>query len=146
MEFKCHLCGETKDFFTDWKMTVVQSGKNAKTFRYCKSCRSGTIEAPDVYWDGKEEHGLADDPVTGKPRVFLSRGQKAAYLKERGLSEAGDRYHGAPATMETTKKDSRQSRELVRSALREVKTYGREYRRAKMNEINYMRRKYAKTN
>jgi hypothetical protein len=85
--------------------------------RYCRLCVSGTVKVHDVYWDGKEEHGLADGP-DGKPRVFGSKGEKAAYLKERGLVEAGDRIRGSfPTVEEPPKVDSRAA---VREALRKV--------------------------
>jgi len=80
-----------------------------------------------VYWDGKPEENLADDPVTGQPPVFFSKGHKAAYLKSRGIVEAGDRVHGAPAMTSTPPKLD--SRHEVRMALKKVSEMGRDVRR-----------------
>jgi hypothetical protein len=72
---------------------------------------------PDVFWDGSLEHGLADGP-DGKPRVFSSKREKAAYLKEHGLQEAGDRVRGSYPTVEAPQR--KDSREEVKEALRAV--------------------------
>ena len=88
---------------------------------------------PDVYWDGKPEHGLADDPITGKPRVFGSRAEKAQYLRDHNLQEAGDRQGGSPLTprpMEVS--DFGQApvdRESALKALHHVRQMGQDVRR-----------------
>lgn len=75
--------------------------------------------SPDVFFDGKPEHGLADDPRTGQPIVFQSKSAKAAYLKERGLMEAGDRVRGSyPSVLGQPKRDTRPE---VREALHKVR-------------------------
>ena len=98
-------------------------------FEYCNKCGSaGSVLAPDVYWDGKPEENLADDPATGKPRVFLSKGQKARYLQERGLMEVGDPVHGAPVSL-AQQKQATNHREQVKAALAHVKQMGKDYKR-----------------
>lgn len=142
MIFFCCRCNQEKDFDLDFKMMIV-SADGKRISRMCKSCRSGNIFAPDVYWDGKPEEGLADDPVTGKPRVFFSAGQKAQYLKERGLQEAGDKFHGAPlqqTRMSTQKNDSRHQ---VMEALHKVKQMGKLYRKTEYQKIVKERERYA---
>jgi len=127
MKFFCANCETEKDFETEFSLLLIEKwGYGIK--RFCKECRKPSVGLVDVYFDGKPEINLADDERTGKPRVFFSRGQKAAYLKEKGLMEAGDRYHGAPLTMTQapTKTDSRHE---VREALRKVKQMGADVRR-----------------
>lgn len=98
-----------------------------------------------MFWDGKPEENLADDPVTGKPRVFFSKAEKAAYLKERGLREAGDRLHGAPAELwrnqnQIPKTDTRHE---VKMALKKVQEMGRDRRRQEYLRIQKEGRRYA---
>lgn len=99
---------------------------------------------PDVYWDGKPEHGLPDDPKTGKPMVFSSKAEKAAYLKANGLVEAGDRVNGskpnivqqqAQAEAEYHAKSVENDREMARQALAEVRKMGIDYRRQQVLKI-----------
>jgi hypothetical protein len=88
---------------------------------------------PDVYWDGKPEIDLADDPVTGRPRVFGSRGEKARYLKERGIYQV-DKSHKlrAPDVPQGTKEESR---DKIRQTLAEIKNMGIDYRRQQYLKI-----------
>lgn len=126
MKFFCNSCETQKDYDAFSLLLIEKWGYGIK--RYCKSCRTPSPGVPDVYWDGKPEINLADDEHTGKPRVFLSKGQKAAYLKEKGLSEAGDRIHGAPVQIDNSgpKVDGRHE---VRKALQHVKNMGSDRRR-----------------
>lgn len=51
---------------------------------------------PDLYFKpGVPEENLPDDPKTGKPPVFYSKREMAAFLKERGLVQVRDKEHGA---------------------------------------------------
>lgn len=96
---------------------------------YCDRCGSvQTPWVPDVFWDGRPEINLADGP-DGKPRVFGSKGEKALYLRERGISEAGDSHHGAP--WKPTGPAPVNGREEVRKALAEVRKMSPDYRRQK---------------
>lgn len=87
------------------------------------------VGLPDVYWDGKPEHNLADDPLTGKPRVFGSKAEKARYLQQRGLSEAGDRVHGGYASAMDVRHTTVDDRTSALKALQHVKQMGRDVRR-----------------
>jgi len=124
MTFVCDGCMMERNWDTEYGMAVVVEKKGFQ--RFCRYCRHGRVNFPDVYWDGKPEENLADGP-DGKPRTFLSRGQKAQYLKERGLQEAGDTIRGSREFVaETPRVDSR---EQVRQALARVKSMGRDVRR-----------------
>ena len=111
--------------------------------RYCRLCQSPKAAVPDVYFDGKPEINLADDPTTGKPRVFSSRGEKAAYLKERGICEAGDKVRGAPVMLHKEKPPKLDSRHEVQMALKRVKEMGRDVRRQEYLKIQKEGRRYA---
>lgn len=86
---------------------------------------------------------MADDPVTGKPRVFLSKGHKARYLRERGIMEAGDKVRGAFAAA-VDQPPRQDSRTLVREAMQKVKGMGRDYRRQEYLRIVKEGQKHAK--
>jgi hypothetical protein len=104
---------------------------------YCNSCGAvGAGSSVDVFWDGKAEHGLPDDPKTGQPRVFGSKSEKAAFLKENYLVEAGDRVHGS-TIHQTRGNDERKesSRAVVEEALRHVRSMGKDYRRQEYLKI-----------
>lgn len=91
----------------------------------------------DVYWKpGMEEHGLPDDPKTGKPRVFGSKGEKAAFLKANGLVEAGDRMRGSHATIFRDQAPKENPREAVMKALSEVGKMGKDFRRQEFLRIS----------
>lgn len=141
MNFTCSQCDQRRDFFLDYGICVISAKKE---FRHiCRLCRKPRGGVPDVYWDGKPEEGLADDPVTGKPRVFGSKGEKAAYLKERGLQEAGDRMNGAPPSILSQAPQRTDSRHEVRMALKKVREMGRDVRRQEYLRITKEGRRYA---
>lgn len=134
MKFECYECLGQKDFDTEYGILVIEKNKVLK--RFCKECRNPKTYVPDVFWDGKPEENLANDPRTNKPIEFLSKGQKARYLKERGLMEAGDKYHGAPVSF--SQNQNRQvvnSKEEVFKALKKVKEMGRDARRREYLKI-----------
>lgn len=116
-----------------------QEKEGRRYVEFCERCGDLlTLSFSDVYWDGKPEPCLADDPRTGQPRVFLSRAQKAQYLKENGLREAGDRVRGAPKHYDHSNShpvDRAANREAARKALAEVRKMGAQYRRDKFLEI-----------
>lgn len=100
----------------------------------CDKCgMAGSSHVYDVYWDGKPEENLADGP-DGKPITFLSKGQKAAYLRERGLREAGDRVHGAPFSSANVPHGT-DSKTEVRETLKRIKEMGRDVRRQEYLKI-----------
>lgn len=119
---ECSGCGNKKAYKT-------YSGDG---WEVCNECGSPpTVLQPDVYWDGKPEHGLPDDQKTGKPMVFGSKLEKAIYLKQNHLREAGDRVKGSKIhhTRGEHSADSVKSRDAVMSALAHVKNMGADYRR-----------------
>ncbi len=121
----CGNCGNAKAY-----KTVSGNG-----WEYCDRCGEvPSVGLADVYFDGKEEHGLADDPTTGRARVFGSRGEKARYLKERNLSEAGDTVHGAPPSA-TSLENRREYGLSAGQAVRLVKQMGADVRRRELNRI-----------
>jgi len=129
----CSGCGNNKDIVF-W----VTDGKEER--RYCRGCRSPKNYVPDVFWDGKPEVNLADDPNTGKPRVFSSKGEKAAYLKERGLREAGDKVRGAPVMIHQNQNIRTDSKHEVKMALKRVKEMGIDRRRQEYYRIMKQKR------
>lgn len=141
MTFNCDSCGQERDFYLDYGISIVNSEKH--TFiRICRLCRRPKGAVPDVYWDGKPEINLADDPLTGRPRTFSSKGEKSAYLRDRGLQEAGDSYHGAPVSSLNTRAKP-DGRALAMEALRKVKQMGRDNRRQEYLRIIKEGRRYA---
>lgn len=129
---RCDGCGNEKAYrtFTRWDKYLKEK------IETCDRCGDApAVTVPDVYWDGKPEHGLADDPVTGKPRVFASRAEKAAYLKERGLVEAGDRTGGAFRTPGMAEGVDRRDPEIARRALAKVAQMGQDVRRQEYYRI-----------
>ena len=120
----CGNCGNPKAY-----KTVSGAG-----WEYCDRCGEvPKVAVPDVYWDGKPEHGLADDPKTGRPRVFGSKSEKAAYLRSRGLAEAGDKVHGS--SVSATAQQSAERGMSPQQALQIVRGMGADRRRQEINRI-----------
>lgn len=129
MKFKCAGCEQERDFFKDFVfMTTSKEGKGPN-LKFCRTCRTVRAGFPDIYWDGSPEENLKNDPITGKLPVFLSKGQKAAYLKERGMMEAGDRVHGAPVQVSANNPNPVfDSRNEVKMAMKKVMEMGKDQR------------------
>lgn len=111
----------------------------------CDQCGASGVYVPDVFWDGKPEENLADGP-DGKPITFLSKGQKARYLQERGISEAGDSFHGAPFTTLVSRDRTQEKRRFsgqVVEARKKVESMGKDVRRQAMLKITQEARNYA---
>lgn len=129
---QCNGCGKIGE--RGW----WQSTERFPDGRYvegCQGCSSSYVPTTyDVFWDGKPEHGLADDPATGRPRVFGSKAEKAAYLKARGLTEAGDRHHGAPASV-LNQQQRPETNAAAMQALKMVREMGADRRRQEFNRI-----------
>ena len=112
----CNGCGNDKAY-----RTFQGDG-----FEICDKCGDApTVFCPDVYFDGKPEHGLADDPNTGKPRVFNSKGEKARYLREHNLVEG---WH-------KTEQKQESARVSAERALAEVRKMGAEFKRQEFLRI-----------
>ena len=114
--------------------TRTRSGKD---WEYCNVCGEvGNSGVSDVFWKpGMEEHGLPDDPKTGKPMVFNSKGEKARYLSANNLVEAGDRMRGAPASILREQGRKENNREVALQALHHVKQMGQDRRREEFNRL-----------
>lgn len=103
----------------------------------CEACGSaGNVYVPDVYDYTKPLENLCDRE-TGKPLEFISRSHKARYMRERGVSEVGDRIHGAPYSIGDANKplDRGRVRAEVREAIQRVKQMPPEQKRAMMRQI-----------
>jgi len=137
----CNGCKKNVDF-RDIKRWVAPA-KEHVLLRFCRSCISGTVTIHDVFWDGKPEEGLADDPATGKPRVFSSKFEKSAYLKARGLQEAGDTVHGAPYMFHKNQDIKTDPKHEVQMALKKVREMGRDNRRQEFLRIQKQGERYA---
>lgn len=142
MTFYCDSCIQNKPLHELSILIIRKWEASGKVYRYCKSCRSTKAAVPDVFWDGKPEENLADDPVTGQPRVFSSKAEKSAYLKERGIMEAGDRVHGAPLMVSQQEPPKKDSRPDVMMALKQVKEMGQDVRRQEYLRIVKEGRRY----
>ena len=141
MNFFCNGCEQDRDFDTDYGILIITLRDGIK--RFCRSCRKPTAAAPDVFWDGKPEENLADDPNTGKARVFSSKSEKAAYLKERGIMEAGDRVHGAPVMIHQNQNRKTDSRPQVQEAIRRAMQMSPDRRRQEFLKIRKEGQRYA---
>lgn len=124
----CNGCGNTE---------ATRTKTYSDGMEFCDQCgRVGTPWVPDVFWDGKEEHGLPDGP-DGKPIVFGSKVEKAVYLKQKGLKESGDRVHG----YYWTGSQIEPKKESAMKALQKVKQMGKDVRRREylriINENNH---------
>jgi hypothetical protein len=105
-------------------------------FEVCNACGGiGNAYVADVFWDGSPEHGLADDPKTGQPRVFGSKSEKARYLKENFLEEAGDKIHGAPPSILREQGRREDPKASALAALKQVREMGFDQRRRALNKI-----------
>jgi hypothetical protein len=122
----CGGCGNTKAFRT-------YSGNGWEVCDKCDNVAAPWV--PDVYWDGTPEHGLSDDPKTGQTRVFGSKVEKAIFLKQNHLVEAGDRVKGSMVL--TTRGETKREvgRADAEKALFHVKQMGRDYRRQEFLRI-----------
>lgn len=133
MTFYCDGCHENKGYI-DFKRASIGPNKGDKIQRFCRLCVHGNAYVPDCFFDGKPEENLADGP-DGKPRVFLSKGEKANYLKSRGLQEAGDRVHGAPVCISKQTVPKIDSRHEVKMAMKKVQEMGSLARRQEYQRI-----------
>ena len=136
MNLECLNCGNKNA--ARWRKVYPSK---SDPFEMCNRCGlGGSGGIPDVFWDGKPEENLADDPNTGKPRVFSSKGEKAAYLKQRGIMEAGDKVNGAPFSAVRNSYSSCGVRDEAKLALKKVKEMGRDARRREYLKIIRERR------
>lgn len=133
----CESCGNTEA-----RRYFAKFGK--EPYSCCEKCGYAPSNAvPDVFWDGKPEENLADDPHTGKPRIFSSKVEKAAYLRSKGLMEAGDRVHGAPIMFHENQNRKSDTKNEVIETIRKLKQMSPEYRHNEYLKIINKGRRYA---
>lgn len=134
-DVECGSCGLRNP--SSWGTSTARN-EDGNYAEWCGNCSESSFAGlPDVFWDGKPEENLADGP-DGKPRVFLSKGQKARYLQERGICEAGDRFHGAPFTGLVSEDKAAKAKTFsheAREARRKVEAMGKDVRRQAILKI-----------
>lgn len=87
----CRGCGRTDA----WAVrTIVDGNELIDTCNFCSGVGSGGTAASDVYFPRPHAcQNITDE--AGKPIFFESKSHKAQVMREKGLSEVGDRVHGA---------------------------------------------------
>jgi hypothetical protein len=136
LTFYCNGCSSYCNFKKDFIFHMINH-ITGEEIRLCKSCRKPKATVHDVYFDGRPEENLADDPRTGKPRIFSSKAEKAAYLKSRDLVEGGDRVHGAPYDPLKAPKPRPNSLHETRMALKYVREMGRDVRHQEFLKLKH---------
>jgi len=90
MALSCRGCGNSAAYRVQARMI------ENKIIDICDRCGDvGSAHVPDVYWPG---HAYKSENITdanGNPILLTSRRHKAEVMREQGLSEAGDKYHGS---------------------------------------------------
>lgn len=62
----------------------------------CDRCGQVSMpQMPDVYWPGHQHTNPNITDNMGNPILLESRQHKAKIMKQKGIIEVGDRYHGA---------------------------------------------------
>lgn len=122
---KCDACGTNKARV----QMLVAPGEWVCDL--CSDVPAPTI--PDVYWgNGRIIENLVDE--RGQPIRFMSKGHKAAVLKEKGLSEIGDKIHGSPWVTGHAP-TQHNAREEIRKAVAQVRNMTPGERRNRMHKI-----------
>lgn len=76
-------------------VSIDEKGKKTES---CNRCGSySTTWRPDVYWPGHPHTNPNITDRMGREILLTSPRHKAQVMREQGLSEAGDRYHGSVA-------------------------------------------------
>ena len=140
----CGGCGNAEARKTQSGFVKSETGENIYS-ESCEKCGfTGNVWLPDVYFDGKPEENLADGQ-DGKPRVFASKRDKAIYLKQNGIIEAGDTLRGAPiSSMDTVVRKDPFSKERIAESRAQVKKMGVDVRRQEVLRIIKESERYAK--
>lgn len=130
---RCGFCGAIDPIgFT----TTTSKNEKGDYVEWCSECSVSSLPLdPDVFWDGEPEINLADDPNTGKPRVFSSKIEKARYLKERGIVEGGDKVHGAFPRVTNRVERKTDERPQIREILHIWKQMGRDRQKEEYRKI-----------
>ena len=140
----CGGCGNSDASKTQSGFVKSETGQRIFS-ESCEKCGfTGNVWLPDVYFDGKPEENLADGQ-DGKPRVFSSKRDKAIYLKQQGIVEAGDTVRGAPiSSMDKSVRKDPFSRERIAESRAQVKKMGVDFRRQEVLRIIKESERYAK--
>lgn len=114
MALSCRGCGNDKAY----RVSVRLIGGTYTDI--CNRCGSvGSTYVPDVYWPGQAYKSENITDKNGNPILLTSRRHKAEVMREQGIVEAGDRYHGS--RMESLNHMAAQkptnSREQIRAAM-----------------------------
>ncbi len=119
----CDTCGNTKAY------KMEQRGNEPP---FCDRCGyPGTVFLPDVYFkSGEVCENLVDEKGNGV--AFGTRMEKYKFMKERGVSEAGDFVRGQRGfTPDVNRESKSQTRLIVHDAVErakaQLKGYGRAY-------------------
>lgn len=132
MNFYCDGCDRIAPHI-DLKRCVITAESEPKLLRFCRFCCDAKASVPDVFFDGKPEINLADGP-DGKPITFSSKHEKARYLKERGIMEAGDKVRGSyPSVANNPQRVD--MKDAARKALARVRQMGQDVRRQEFLRI-----------
>ncbi len=119
----CDTCGNTKAY------KMEQRGNEPP---FCDRCGyPGTVFLPDVYFkSGEVCENLVDEKGNGV--AFGTRMEKYKFMKERGVSEAGDLVKGQRGFISNVPRESKSETRLivhdaVERAKAQLKGYGRAY-------------------
>lgn len=114
---------------------MTHSGRDWEVCDVCGDARN--VLVPDLHFvPGKPEVNLPDDPTTGKPPVFQTRREMAAYLKKHHLVQVRDREHGGPAIPPAVPKvDRSASYDRTRRMLKMFKEMGRDRFRQELYKV-----------
>lgn len=125
MALKCRGCGNDHAY----RVSIRLVGEDYVDI--CNRCGDvGSTYVPDVYWPGYAYKSENITDKNGEPILLTSRRHKAEVMRQQGIVEAGDRYHGSRMSLlqKMVPERNRNSRADVRSAIQ--------------NAAEQMRRKY----
>ena len=87
------ICGTCGEECYHSHVAYSDSGERMET---CNNCGNVTITyIPDVYWPGHVHTNPNITDRMGHPIELTSRRHKAQVMRQQGISEAGDRFHGS---------------------------------------------------
>lgn len=87
----CRNCKRTDAYHV---RTSVENGEFLDSCNFCGGFYSAGLEFADVYFPGPHvSENITDD--RGVPIRLESRAHKARLMRERGMTEAGDRIRGS---------------------------------------------------
>lgn len=100
-DLPCYGCGKP-DGEVRFRKGICTADPECIMFWYCMDCNKGKqVGVPDVwygYGSGVQTDENICNPETGQPIPFYDKTSKAAAMKQAGVVEAGDRFHGGRST------------------------------------------------